>query len=233
MTILTVGWTGAYSIGHMPQDASYVAETPLTVGWTGKVSTYVLPYELEDLTVRPGVPDPVVDPPGGGGQPGGGVVNPPTGPAPLPPGTIGGGAPGTGNAPSPAPAPPSGTVRPAARPKITVQARVNPVVFRAKGIRVKITLSERAKVEVYATARAKKRLSRRRTTTVKRTITRKRTLTLKAGTTALRIAPSSAGRASVGPRGRLNATVTLKTRFRDGRLVTVNRAVLIARNTKS
>jgi hypothetical protein len=220
MTILTVGWTGAYSIGHMPQDASYVAETPLTVGWTGKVSTYVLPYDLEDLTVRPGEPDPV-------------VVNPPTGPAPLPPGTIGGGAPGTGNAPSPAPAPPSGTVRPAARPKITVQARVNPVIFRAKGIRVKITLSERAKVEVYATARAKKRLSRRRTTTVKRTITRKRTLTLKAGTTALRIAPSSAGRASVGPRGRLNATVTLKTRFRDGRLVTVNRAVLIARNTKS
>ena len=220
MTILTVGWTGAYSIGHMPQDASYVAETPLTVGWTGKVSTYVLPYELEDLTVRPGEPDPV-------------VVNPPTGPAPLPPGTIGGGAPGTGNAPSPAPAPPSGTVRPAAPPKITVQARVNPVVFRARGIRVKITLSERAKVEVYATARARKRLSRRRTTTVKRTITRKRTLTLKAGTTALRIASSSAGRASVGPRGRLDATVTLKTRFRDGRLVTVNRAVLIARNTKS
>jgi hypothetical protein len=220
MTILTVGWTNAYSIGHMPQDASYVTESPLTVPWTGKFSTYVLPYDLSDLTVTPGEPDPV-------------VVNPPTGPAPLPVGTVGGGDPTTGNAPSPAPAPPSGSVRPAAPPKLSVQARINPVTFRAKGIRVKITLSERAKIEVYATARVRKRLSRRRATTVKRTITRKRSLTLKPGTTALRIAPSAAGRSAVSPRGRLKATVTLKTRFSDGRLVTVNRAVLIARSTKS
>jgi hypothetical protein len=221
MTYLTVGWTNAHSIGHMPQDASYVAETPLTIGWTGKVSTYVLPYELSDLTVTPGMPDPV-------------VVNPPDPTAaPLPVGTIGGGAPGTGNGPTAPPAPPSGTVRPALPPKLSVQTRIAPANFRARGIRLTVVLPERAKVEVYATARVKKRLSRRRTSTVKRTITRRRTLTLKPGSTALRIVPSSAGRAVVGPRSTVKATVTLKTRFSDGRLVTINRAVLIARSTKS
>lgn len=220
MTYLTVGWTNAHSIGHMPQDASYVAETPLTIGWTGKVSTYVLPYELSDLTVTPGMPDPV-------------VVNPPEGPAPLPVGTVGGGDAGTGNAPTAPPAPPAGTVRPATPPRLGVQARVAPANFRARGIRLTVTLPERAKIEVYATARVKKRLSRRRTSTVKRAITRTRTLTLKPGTTALRIVPSSAGRAVVGPRSTVKATVTLKTRFSDGRLVTINRAVLIARSTKS
>jgi hypothetical protein len=209
-TILTVGWIPPYSIGHMPQDAGYVAEQPLTVPWTGKVSTYVLPYDLSHLTVTPGEPDPV-------------VLNPPTGTGPAPAG------PGTGAAP----APPSGTVRPPAAPRLTVPPRVAPVNFRSRGIRVRVTLGEPAKLELYATARVKKRLSRRRTTTVKRTITRKRTLRLPKGTTALRLPPSGAGRSAVGLRTRLHATVTMKARLSDGRLVTVNRAVLIARSTKS
>jgi hypothetical protein len=220
MTYMTVGWTGAYSIGHMPQDASYTDETPLTIGWTGKVSTYVMPYELADLAVIPGEPDPP-------------VVNPPEGPAPLPPGTIGGGDPTTGNAPTPQPTPPSGTVRPASAPRLTVPARVAPANFRAKGIRVRVTLPEKARVQLYATTNVKKRLSRRRTTTLKRTITRKRTVTLPKGTTALRIPSSALGRSTVGSRSRLRATVSLKTRFPDGRLVTVTRTVLIARSTKS
>ncbi|MGX6448639.1 hypothetical protein ACVU7I_11315 [Patulibacter sp. S7RM1-6] len=206
MPYMTVGWSNAYSIGHMPQDASYVDETPLTIGWTGKVSTYVLPYDLDDLVVTPGAPDPV-------------VVNPPTGPAPEP---------GT-----PLPAPPSGTVRPALPPRVVLQARVNPAIFRRRGLRVRLTLTEPATVEVYGTARVKKTLSRRRTKTVTRRITQRRRLSLKAGTYAMRLKPSSAGLRTVGPRSRLSGSVTVRIRYRDGRRVTLKRAVRIARGGKN
>jgi hypothetical protein len=105
--------------------------------------------------------------------------------------------------------------------------------FRARGIRVHVRVYERTKIEISATTRVKKRLSRKRTSVAKRTITRKRTLIVHTGSTALRIAPNAAGRSTVGPRARLNATVTLKARMSTGRLVTVNRTTLIARSTKS
>ncbi|WP_210494495.1 hypothetical protein [Patulibacter sp. SYSU D01012] len=206
MPYMTVGWTATYSIGHMPQDASYVAETPLTIGWTGKVSTYVLPYDLADLAVTAGEPDPV-------------VVNPPTGPAPA--------------AGVPVVAPPSGTVRPATPPRVALQARVNPALFRRRGVRVRLTLAEPATVEVYATARVRKTLSRRRTKTVTRRITQQRRLSLKPGSYALRLKPSAAGLRTVGARSRLTGSVTIKVRYRDGRRATLKRAVRIARSTKN
>lgn len=225
-TYFTLPLRTALSIEHMPQDPGVVGPTPLTIGWTGKQSHYTLQYELADLAVTPGVPDPTVDPPVDPGPGDPVIVNPPTGPGPVVPG------PGSG-VPTPTPTPPSGTVRPAAAPRLAIGSRVTPANFRSKGIRIRVTLSETAKIEVVATAKVKKRLSRRRTQTVKRTITRKRSVTLKQGTTALRITPSSAGRSTVGTRSRVRATVTLTARFPDGRRVTINRAVLIARSTKA
>lgn len=205
------------SLEHMPADPGVVAPTPLTIGWTGKQSHYTLQYDPADLLVTPGVPDPETPAPPV-------IVNPPVGPAPV--------TPGTGAPVVPTPAPPSGSVRPATPPKLSVPARISPTSFRSKGIRVKVTLPEKARIEVYATATVKRRLSRRRTTSLKRTITRKRTVNLKAGTTALRVQSSALGRATVGPRGRVRATVSLRCRFPDNRLVTVTRTVLIARSAK-
>ncbi|MEV4422990.1 hypothetical protein AB0L40_23875 [Patulibacter sp. NPDC049589] len=212
MPFFTLSLRPALSLEHMPVDPTVVGPTPLTIGWTGKQSHYTLQYDPSDLVVTPGTPDPV-------------VVNPPTGPAPDAPG-VGGPAPVS-------PAPPSGTVRPATPPRLSAPARITPTSFRSKGIRVRVTLPEKARIEVYATTTVRKRLSRRRTTTLKRTITRKRVLNLPKGSTALRIPSSALGRATVGPRGRARATVSLRTRFTDGRLVTVTRTVLIARKTTS
>ncbi|EHN11287.1 hypothetical protein PAI11_18410 [Patulibacter medicamentivorans] len=198
MPFMTVAWRSAYSIGALPEDPGYVTESPLTIGWTGKLSTYVLPYDLADLTVRPGDPDPpVVNPPDGGG--GGGT-----------------------------PQPPSGEIRPATPPRLQIQPRVNPVRFRSRGIRVRITLPEAAQVELYAQSRVRKTLSRKRTRIVTRKITRHRKVRLPQGVSALFVSPSSAGRAAVGRRTRLKTTMVVTTRYADGRTVTVRQSVLIA-----
>ncbi|WP_320673297.1 hypothetical protein [Patulibacter defluvii] len=199
MPFMTVGWRGAYSIGALPEDPGYVTESPLTIGWTGKLSAYVLPYDLADLTVRPGDPDPPVVNPPGGGDGGGGT-----------------------------PQPPSSEVRPATPPRLQIQPRVNPLRFRARGIRVRITLPEAARVELYAQSRVRKKLTRKRTRLVTRTITRHRNVRLPQGVSALFVSPSSAGRAAVGRRTRLRTTMVVITRYADGRTVTVRQSVLIA-----
>ncbi|WP_036725822.1 hypothetical protein [Patulibacter minatonensis] len=219
MPFFTLSLRTPLSLEHMPADPGVVGPTPLTIGWTGKQSHYTLAYDVADLVVTPGEPDPV-------------IVNPPTGPGPETPG-VGGSTPGPGGSVPGTTPPPSGTVRPATPPRLSVSSRVNPVNFRSTGIRVRVTLPEKARVELYATANYKKKLARRRTKTIKRTITRKRVVTLPKGTTALRIRSSALGRATVGPRSRIRATVSLKTRFTDGRLVTVTKTVLIARSTKA
>jgi hypothetical protein len=208
---MTLALGPAYSIEYLPQDSTDVDATPLTVPWTVKTSFYSLPYDPSDLVVTPGEPDPV-------------IVNPPTGPAPTPPDAIG--IPGPA---APAPAPPA--IRPAVPPRLRVQARVNPVLLRSRGLRVRVTLTEPARVTLHLQARVKKRLSRKRTATVTRKLTRQRTLNLRAGTTALRLPLSSAGRSTIGRTTRLTASLVVSTRYRDGRRVSSRRSVRIAPST--
>lgn len=234
MSFLTINWVAPYSMGVMPQDPSVVLDAPLTVPWNPKQSVYVLPYDVADLTQKaaptaPGV-DPPVDPPV--------IVNPPETPAPPPVGAIGVGGggvpdPATPGTPVPAPAPAPGAVRPATPARLLVQGRTNPVNFRAKGIRIRVTLPEAARVQAVVQARVRKRLSRRRTTTSTQKISRTRNVRLKAGTTALRLAPSAAGRRAVGRRTSLAASVVVTVRYADGRRSTIRRAVRIAPATSS
>lgn len=216
MPFLTIAWAAPYSMGIMPADSAVVLDTPLTVPWNVKQSTNVLPYDLADLSVKPapGAPDP--------GPPV--IVNPPEGPAPALPGAIGGGAGVT-----PAPAPPSGVVRPAAAPRITTLPRINPAAYRARGLRVRITVVEKARVVVHLEARMKRRAtSRRRAATVLRRLTKQRAVTLKPGTTTLRLSPTVTGRQVIGRRSRTRASLVVSARYTDGRRTTARRTVIIA-----
>lgn len=230
MSFLTIAWAAPYSMGVLPQDPSVVFDAPLTVPWNPKQSIYDLPYDVADLTQKPAPSEPPVDPPV--------IVNPPEVPAPPPVGAIGVGGggvpdPATPGTPVPAPAPAPGAVRPATPARLVVQGRTNPVNFRAKGVRVRLTLPESARVQAVVQARVRKRLSRRRTTTTTQKITRTRSVRLKSGTTALRLAPSAVGRRTVGRRTSLSATLVVTVRYSDGRRSTLRRAVRIAPATSS
>jgi hypothetical protein len=191
MPFLTINWVAPYSMGLMPADSGVVFDTPLTVPWNVKQSTYVLPYDTADLTVKPAPGAPTPEPPV--------IVNPPDVPAPSPPGTIGGGGPGgAGTTPAPAPAP--GAVRPAVPPRVVTLSRISPAAYRSRGIRVRITVPEKARVVVHLEARMKRRAtSRRRATTAVRRLTKQRAVTLKAGTTTLRLSPTIGGRQAMVP----------------------------------
>lgn len=207
MPFLTVSWTAPYSIGLMPVDAGEVFDTSLTVPWTPKQSTYVLPYDPADLGVLPGGNDPVPEPG--------------TTPAPAPDGVAAG-------APAPAPAAAPGVLRPAVPAAVRTQARVNPANFRARGVRVRIALKERARVTVHLEATMKQRRTTRRATTVKRRLTVQRTLNLKRGTTVLRLQPTATGKRVITRSSRVRSTLVVQQRFADGRKVTTRRTVTIA-----
>ncbi|WP_026911248.1 hypothetical protein [Patulibacter minatonensis] len=213
MSYLTIAWEAPYNIGFLPQDPNEVFSTVLTVGWTAKAGGYVLPYDTADLTQKPAPaePEPEVPP----------VYNPPETPAPAPPGAVGIPA-------APVPALPASAIRPAPPVRALTIARVNPVNYRSSGIRVRISVAEKARVVVHVEARMKKRLSRRRSTTVLRRLTRQRAVTLKPGTTALRLRPSAAGRQVVGRRSRVRASLVVSARYADGRRSTTRRTVTIA-----
>lgn len=213
MSFLTIPWTAPYSMGVMPVDSSEVLDTPLTVPWTAKQSPYVLPYDATDLTLKPRPDEPPVEPPV--------IVNPIDGPAPAPPGAI-----GIGGVAPPAPVP--GQVRPASPPRVTVQSRVNPRNYRAKGIKVRVTVPERAQALVHVEARMRKTLARRRTKTTLRRLTYKRSVRLKSGTTTLTLRPTSTGKRVIGTRSRVRASVVVAVRYRDGRRATARRTVRIA-----
>lgn len=230
MSFLTIAWAAPYSMGVLPQDPSVVFEPSLTVPWNPKQSVYVLPYDVADLTQKPAPEQPPVEPPV--------IVNPPETPAPPPVGSVGvggGGVPdaATPGVPAPAPAPAPGAVRPATPLRLLVQGRTNPVNFRSKGVRIRVTLPETARVQAVVQARVKKRLSRRRTTTSTQKISRTRNVRLKQGTTALRLPPSAIGRRTVGRKTTLAATLVVTVRYSDGRSSTIRRAVRIAPATSA
>lgn len=217
MPFLTIAWSAPYSMGIMPADSGVVLDTPLAVPWNQKQSTYVLPYDLADLTVKPAPGAPTPDPPV--------VVNPPVAPdtpAPALPGGVGVGS-GT-----PAPAPAPAAVRPATPPRIIAAARLTPAAYRGRGIRVKITVPSRARVVLHMEARMKRRLSRRRTTTTTRRLTKQRAVTLPAGTTALRLTPTIGGRNAISRTSRVRASVIVSARYADGRRTTARRTVTVA-----
>jgi hypothetical protein len=216
MSILTIAWTAPYAVGLLPVDAGEVFETSLAVPWTPKQSTYVLPYDPDDLKQRESDPDPQ-------------VTNPVDVPAPPAPGDTGAG----GGVGVPAPAPAPGVVRPATPAKVRAPGRVSPVSFRARGIRVRVTLREPARVTLHLEATMKKRLSTRRATRVKRRLTTQRTLPLKAGTTTLRLQPTATGRRVITRSSRVRSSLVVTTRYRDGRRVTARRTVTIAPATKA
>jgi hypothetical protein len=218
MSILTIAWTAPHSVGLLPVDAGEVFETSLAVPWTPKQSTYVLPYDPDDLKQRASDPDPV-------------VTNPVDVPAPTAPGDTGAGA-GAG-VPAPVPAPAPGVVRPATPAKVRAPGRLNPVNFRARGIRVRVTLAEPARVTLHLEATMKKRLSTRRATTTKRRLTTQRTLPLKAGTTTVRLQPTATGRRVITRTSRVRSSLVTTTRYRDGRKVTARRTVTIAPAAKA
>ena len=226
MSILTIAWTAPHAVGLLPVDAGEVFETSLAVPWTPKQSTYVLPYDPDDLKQRASDPDPV-------------VTNPVDVPAPTAPGDVGAGG-GTGGGagagagvPAPAPAPAPGVVRPATPAKVRAPGRLNPVNFRARGIRVRVTLTEPARVTLHLEATTKKRLSTRRATTTKRRLTTQRTLPLKAGTTTVRLQPTATGRRVITRTSRVRSSLVITTRYRDGRKVTARRTVTIAPAAKA
>jgi hypothetical protein len=213
MPFLTIDWVAPYSMGIMPADSSVVLDTPLTVPWTQKQSTYVLPYDPTDLTVKPRPGEPAPQPPV--------ISNPIDVPAPALPGTVGG-TPGA----TPAPAP--GPVRPAGAPKVVTLGRITPAAYRVKGIRVKITLTEKARVVVHLEARMRRKTVKRRTVTSVRRLTKQRAVTLKAGTTALRLTPTAGGRRAIGRSSRVRASLLVSARYADGRRTTTRRTVIIA-----
>jgi hypothetical protein len=217
MRFMTLDLQAPYSLEYLPQDSTDVDATPLTVGWTVKTSFYALPYDVSDLAVTPGEPDPV-------------VLNPPVGPAPAPVDSVGIPAPSTPGGGPAVPAPVPAAVRPGVAPRIRVATRVNPVLLRKNGLRVRVTVTEPAQVKLQVQARVKKKLSRRRTTTVTRKLTRQRTYALKRGTTTLRLPLGSAGRATIGRTTRLMASVQAITRYADARRITSQVSVRIAPN---
>ncbi len=209
MPFMTVGWRAPRSIGALPADPGYVQESPLTVPWTGKVSAYVLPYDVTDLTVRPDQPDPPV------------IVNPPLAPGEAPP---------TGAGPAPVPdagvAP--GQVRPASPPRMQIQPRVAPSNFRRRGVRVRLTLAEPARVKAYGQARVVKKLSRRRSKLVTAKLTRTRTVKATAGVNVFFLPPSQTGLRTVRTsRTRKTITVVIATTYSGGRTVTTRQRVVI------
>jgi hypothetical protein len=220
MSILTIAWTAPHAVGLLPVDAGEVLETSLAVPWTPKQSTYVLPYDPDDLKQRESDPDPQ-------------VTNPVDVPAPPAPGDTGAGGGVGGGLPAPAPAPAPGVVRPATPAKVRAPGRLSPVSFRARGIRVRVTLREPARVTLHLEATVKKRLSTRRATRVKRRLTTQRTLPLKAGTTTLRLRPTATGRRVITRSSRVRSSLVITTRHRDGRKVTARRTVTIAPAAKA
>lgn len=222
MPFLTISWAPPYSMGIMPADSSVVVDTPLTVPWNQKQSTYVLPYDPADLTVKPRPGDPAPQPPV--------ITNPIDVPAPALPGTVGGtpATPGAPGAPGTAPAPAPGSVRPAGAPKVVTLGRITPAAYRSKGIRVKITLAEKARVVVHLEARMRRKTVKRRTVTSVRRLTKQRAVTLKAGTTTLRLTPTAGGRSAIGRNSRVRASLVVSARYADGRRTTTRRTVTIA-----
>lgn len=219
MAYLTVAWEAPYNIGLMPQDPGEIFSTVLTVGWNAKQGTYVLPFDTADLTVKPAPGAPAPTEPV--------VVNPTDSPAPAPAGSV-----GAGPVP-PAPAPAPAAVRPAQAPRVVTLARVTPQSYRARGVRVRITLPEKARVVVHLEARMKKRGSRRRATTSLRRLTKQRAVTLKPGTTTLRLTPTIGGRQVIRNGSRTRASLLVSVRYADGRRSTARRTVTLAAAPKA
>lgn len=211
MAYLTVAWEAPYNIGYLPQDPGEVFSTVLTVPWNAKQGGYVLPYDPADLTVKPAPGDPPPTPPV--------VLNPIDVPAP--------------GATGPAPAPAPGAVRPAAIPRVSTLGRISPAAYRARGVRVRITLAEKARVVVHVEARMRRKTSRRRASTTLRRLTKQRALNLKAGTTTLRLKPTIGGRNAIGRNSRTRTSLIVTARYADGRRATARRTVTIANPPKA